>query len=95
MLAPQTAHVPPGAHPNAWHSHRTIEGVYVVIEGQVRIELGDEVTTLGPHDAVLIPPETPVLVRNDSEQAFLTLSITSKTTQPSCSGTTTSRRLDA
>jgi uncharacterized cupin superfamily protein len=77
VLAPHTAHVPPGGDPARGHSHRTIEEVYLVLAGEIAIKLGDEVTTLGPRDAVRIAPATPRAVRNDSdaEAAFLLFSV--------------------
>jgi uncharacterized cupin superfamily protein len=76
VLAPGTAHVPPGEEPSLGHSHRTIEEIYFVVDGEVNVKLGDDVVTLGPRDAVRIPPLTPRAVRNDSgaEAAFLMIS---------------------
>lgn len=65
VLPPGTSHVPPGAEPGWGHSHATIEEIYVVLDGEVRVKAGDEVETLGPRDAILLPPATPRLVRND------------------------------
>ena len=77
VLEPGMAHVPPGEDPTAGHSHRTIEELYFCLEGEITVKLGDDVLTLGPRDAVLIPPETPRAVRNDSESpaAFLLISV--------------------
>ena len=76
VLAPGTAHVPPGEDAALGHSHRTIEEVYFVVDGDVTVKLGDDVLTLGPRDAVRIPAQTPRAVRNDSdaEAAFLMIS---------------------
>jgi uncharacterized RmlC-like cupin family protein len=76
VLAPRTAHVPPGGDSTRGHSHRTIEEIYFVLSGEITVKLGDDVLTLGPRDAVLIPPATPRAVRNDSdaEAAFALLS---------------------
>jgi uncharacterized cupin superfamily protein len=76
VLEPGMAHVPPGGHPGRGHSHRTIEELYFVLDGELTIKLGDEVLTLGPRDAVLIGAETPRATRNDSdsEVAFLMIS---------------------
>jgi uncharacterized cupin superfamily protein len=68
VLAPHSAHVPPGGDPTRGHSHRTIEEIYFVLSGEITIKLGDDVTTLGPRDAVLIPPATPRAVRNDTDE---------------------------
>jgi len=59
VLAPHTAHVPPGGDPTRGHSHRSIEEIYFVLAGEITIKLGDDVTTLGPRDAVRIEPATP------------------------------------
>jgi uncharacterized cupin superfamily protein len=77
VLAPHTAHVAPGGDPARGHSHRTIEEIYLVLEGEIAIKLGDEVTTLRPRDAVRIAPATPRAVRNDgdAEAAFLMVSV--------------------
>jgi mannose-6-phosphate isomerase-like protein (cupin superfamily) len=77
VLEPHTAHVPPGGDPTRGHSHRTIEEIYLVLEGEITLKLGDDVLTLGPRDAVLIPPETPRASRNDSgaPAAFLMISV--------------------
>ena len=68
VLAPHTAHVPPGGDPSWGHSHRTIEEIYFVLDGEITVKLGDDVATLGPRDAVRIPPTTPRSVRNDSDR---------------------------
>jgi uncharacterized cupin superfamily protein len=76
VLAPGMAHVPPGSDPTRGHSHRTIEEIYFVLEGELTMKLGDDVITLSPRDAVLIPPDTPRASRNDSasDVAFLMIS---------------------
>jgi mannose-6-phosphate isomerase-like protein (cupin superfamily) len=68
VLAPKTAHVPPGGDPTRGHSHRTIEEIYFVLDGRLTVKLGDDVVSLGPRDAVRIPPETPRAVRNDGDE---------------------------
>ena len=78
VLAPHSANVPPGEDPSWGHSHVTIEELYFVVDGEVRIKLGDEVAALGPRDAVLIPPAVPRLVRNDSEREAAILMISRK-----------------
>ena len=90
VLAPGTAHVPPGEDAGLGHSHRTIEELYFVVDGEVTVKLGDDVVALGPRDAVRIPAETPRAVRNDSdaEAAFLMISVRSRTSAPSPCGTT-------
>ena len=77
VLEPGMAHVPPGEDPALGHSHRTIEEIYFVLAGELTLKLGDDVTVLGPRDAVRIAPATPRAVRNDSDEetAFLLLSV--------------------
>jgi mannose-6-phosphate isomerase-like protein (cupin superfamily) len=77
VLAPHTANVAPGGDPARGHSHRTIEEIYLVLDGEVSVKLGDDVVSLRARDAVLIPPGTPRAVRNDSEAeaSFLMLSV--------------------
>ena len=76
VLEPGMAHVPPGTDPARGHSHRTIEEIYFVLDGELAIKLGDDVKTLGARDAVLIPPATPRAVRNvsDAPAALLMIS---------------------
>ena len=69
VLKPHTAHVAPGGDPTRGHSHRTIEEIYLVIDGEVTVKVGDDVVTLGPRDAVRIPPRTPRALRNDGDGA--------------------------
>jgi uncharacterized cupin superfamily protein len=77
VLEPGMAHVPPGGDPAWGHSHRTIEEIYFVLEGELTLKLGDDVVTLGPRDAVRIPAQTPRASRNDSAAttAFLLISV--------------------
>jgi quercetin dioxygenase-like cupin family protein len=48
-----------------------------VLDGEVTVKLGDDVLTLGPRDAVLIPPVTPRGARNETDAgaAFLMISV--------------------
>ncbi len=77
VLKPGTTHMPPGGDPTAGHSHKTIEELYFVLEGEITVKLGDDVHVLRRWDAVLIPPETPRAVRNDAEHhaAFAMVSV--------------------
>ncbi len=68
VLAPHMAHGPPGSDPAWGHSHRTIEEIYLVLEGELTMKLGDDVETLGKYDAVRIPANTPRAVRNDTDE---------------------------
>jgi mannose-6-phosphate isomerase-like protein (cupin superfamily) len=67
VLAPHSTHMPPGGDPGAGHSHDTMEEIYFVVSGEITIKLGDEVVTLGPLDAALIPPATVRSYRNDGD----------------------------
>ena len=77
VLEPGMAHVPPGEDPALGHSHRTIEEIYFVLEGELTVKLGDETLTLGPRDAVRIPAQTPRATRNESDAvtAFMLISV--------------------
>jgi mannose-6-phosphate isomerase-like protein (cupin superfamily) len=77
VLAPGADHVPPGGDPSGGHHHRTIEEIYLVIDGEIEMKLGDDVHRLGPRDAVLIPADTPRGTRNptDAEAAFAMISV--------------------
>lgn len=78
VLEPGTTHMPPGGDPTAGHSHPSIEEIYFVIDGEITIKVGDDVLTLGPRDAVLLPPGTIRGVRNesDAQAAFAMVSVT-------------------
>ena len=78
VLEPGMAHMPPGGDPTRGHSHRTIEEIYFVLEGELSAKLGNEVVALGPRDAVLIPPETPRAVRNDSDATAALLMVSAR-----------------
>jgi uncharacterized cupin superfamily protein len=73
VLEPGMAHVPPGGDPTAGHSHKTIEEIYFVLEGEITMKVGDDVVTLGPRDAILLPAGAPRATRNDGDvtAAFL------------------------
>ncbi len=77
VLEPGQAHVPPGGDPTWGHSHRTIEEIYFVLEGEIAIKAGDEVVHLGPRDAVLLPSDTPRATRNEGDvpAAFAMVSV--------------------
>ena len=82
VLAPGETHRPPGFD-RAWgHSHRTIEEIYLVLEGEVRIKLGDDVETLGRHDAVRAPAGTPRAIRNDTDADAVFAMVSVRTDDP-------------
>jgi uncharacterized cupin superfamily protein len=78
VLAPHTAHSPPGFPSTTGHSHRTIEEIYVVLDGELTIKLGDAIEAIGPRDAVRIPATMPRAVHNDSDQEAALLMISVK-----------------
>ena len=49
------------------HRHATQEELYVLLEGEGRIRVGDEALTLGRGDTLLVSPETVRQVFNDAE----------------------------
>jgi len=48
------------------HRHFTQEELYVLLEGQGRVRIGEEVLTLSPMDTLLIEPETVRQLFNDT-----------------------------
>lgn len=82
VLEPGQTHVPPGFDPNYGHSHEDIEEIYVVLEGEVTFKVGDDVFTLGPRDAVRIPPEAHRGTRNDDDTDAAMLMVSVKMTDP-------------
>jgi uncharacterized cupin superfamily protein len=68
VLAPHAANTPPGEEPSWGHAHKTIEEIYLVLRGEVRVKLNDNVETLREFDAVLIPAGTTRAVRNETDQ---------------------------
>lgn len=77
VLAPGATNVPPGGDPTGGHHHKTIEEIYLVIDGEIEIKLNDDVHRLGKRDAVLIAPGTTRATRNptDAEAAFAMISV--------------------
>ncbi|MGN6586296.1 MAG: cupin domain-containing protein [Solirubrobacterales bacterium] len=49
------------------HRHFTQEELYVLLEGEGRVRLEDEVLTLAPLDAVLVEPDTVRQLFNDTD----------------------------
>ena len=48
------------------HRHRTQEELYVLMEGEGRVRIGDDVLTLAPNDVFLVEPETVRQLFNDT-----------------------------
>lgn len=66
-LEPGKTHKVPGMPDDMGHRHDEIDEVYVVVSGEVTVKLDDDEVTLGPLDAVRIPPETVRATRNTSD----------------------------
>lgn len=49
------------------HRHFTQEELYVLLEGEGRVRIGDEVLTLAPLDALLVEPDTVRQLFNDTD----------------------------
>jgi uncharacterized cupin superfamily protein len=82
VLEPGMAHVPPGGDPARGHSHRTIEEIYFVLEGELEAKLGEDVLTLSRWDAVRIPAATPRAVRNSSGATAALLMVSVRVKDP-------------
>ncbi|GAB2960709.1 cupin domain-containing protein [Amycolatopsis acidiphila] len=64
------------AAPGAASERHTVsrEEVFVLQEGRMRAEVGDETHELAPGDALIVPPDTPLCLRNSgAETARLTV----------------------
>jgi quercetin dioxygenase-like cupin family protein len=51
---------------STWHRHFQQEELYVLLEGEGRMRVGEEVLTLAPQDALLVEPETVRQLFNDT-----------------------------
>jgi uncharacterized cupin superfamily protein len=49
------------------HRHFSQEELYVLLEGEGRVRIGDEVLTLAPLDTLLVEPDTDRQLFNDTE----------------------------
>ena len=78
VIEPGMTSGPPGSSPSWGHAHKTIEELYLVLEGELTMKLGDDVFTLGPRDAVLIPPTTMRAARNDTGATAVLAMISTK-----------------
>jgi mannose-6-phosphate isomerase-like protein (cupin superfamily) len=81
-LEPGKTHKVPGMPDDIGHNHDDIDEVYIVASGELTCKLGDDVVTLGPLDAVRIPPETMRATRNDSDQPATVIMLSQKMTDP-------------
>jgi mannose-6-phosphate isomerase-like protein (cupin superfamily) len=82
VLAPGQAHVAPGMDPGTGHSHKDIEEIYIVIEGEVSFKIEDDTFVLGPRDAVRIPPELKRATRNDGDREAAMVMVSVKMDDP-------------
>jgi mannose-6-phosphate isomerase-like protein (cupin superfamily) len=55
------------------HADKAQEEVFVVLSGQLTMQLGDppERIDVGPHSVVAVEPGTPLLVRNESDEELV------------------------
>jgi quercetin dioxygenase-like cupin family protein len=58
---------------STWHRHREEEELYVVLEGEGRMRVGEEHLTLAAGDSVLVEPESLRQVFNDTDADALWL----------------------
>ena len=63
---------PPGTR-GVRHLEKVQEEVFVVVRGRLTLVLGDpgEPNELGPGDVAVVPPGTPLQLRNDGEEELL------------------------
>ena len=55
------------------HYHPMTEEIYYILEGVGEITIGDEMRTVGPGDAIAIPPGSIHTIRNQGDQTLLFL----------------------
>ena len=66
------ARLPPGAATTA-HFHRKTEEIYYILVGRGKMTIGDEVRSVGPSDAIAIPPEAVHQIVNDGSTPLVFL----------------------
>lgn len=66
------ARLPPGGKITA-HFHRRTEEVYYLLAGEARMQLGDEVRSVGPGDAIAIPPGMVHQITNTGRETLVFL----------------------
>ena len=66
----------PGSE-QAVHSHDGREQVYVIVQGNGAMRVGDEVEEVGPGTAILVPPGTDHSIRNTGQEILIYVSATS------------------
>ncbi len=58
---------------STWHRHFKEHELYVLLEGEGRVRVDDEVLTMRPHDALLVEPEHVRQLFNDTDADALWL----------------------
>jgi quercetin dioxygenase-like cupin family protein len=58
---------------STWHRHFEMHELYVLLEGEGRVRVDDEVLTMRPHDALLVEPEHTRQLFNDTDADALWL----------------------
>jgi quercetin dioxygenase-like cupin family protein len=81
-LEPGATHKAPGMPDSTGHSHEEIDEIYIVAAGEITCKLGDDELTLGPLDAVCIPPSTKRAARNVSDAPATIIMLSPKMTDP-------------
>jgi mannose-6-phosphate isomerase-like protein (cupin superfamily) len=81
-LEPGATHKVPGMPDDMGHNHDEIDELYIVASGEVTCKLGDDEVTLGPLDAVRIPPDTIRSTRNTSDAPATIIMVSQKMTDP-------------
>jgi mannose-6-phosphate isomerase-like protein (cupin superfamily) len=66
------ARLPPGASTTP-HYHRVTEEIYYLLAGQAQMRIGDETRTVGPGDAIAIPPGSIHTITNTGRETLLFL----------------------
>lgn len=82
VLEPGMTHAPPGSDPAWGHSHRTLEEIYLVLSGEIRIKLDADVETLRRYDAVRVPPETVRAIKNETGEEAVFAMISTRVDDP-------------
>ncbi len=60
------ARLPPGSATTP-HFHPVTEEIYYILEGTAQMRIADEMETVGPGDAIAIPPGVTHTIRNGSD----------------------------
>ncbi len=66
------ARLPPGAATSA-HFHRKTEEIYYILKGSGRMTIGDQSRTVGPSDAIAIPPGAVHQIVNNGQEPLVFL----------------------